>query len=155
MNPRDALNVIRKVAPAAASVLGTPLAGAATAIIASHLGTEPTPTAIAQTIQANPESAIKIASLEADLAKAAMADVQDARIRNHGHWMTWLVPLILLTLFAAAGASVFLVEVPLNNQRIADLLLGSLLGMTASGVAYWVGSSSGSAAKQAQLDARK
>lgn len=155
MRWQDAAKALKRIAPPAAAALGGPAGGLAATVIAGALGVEKTPAAVVEAIRTDPEAAIKLAAVEADLAKAAMLDVQDARRAHAGHWMTWLVPLILLLLFAAAGASVFLVEVPISNQRIADLLLGSLLGMTASGVAYWVASSSGSAIKSAQLDAKR
>lgn len=155
MNWKTAASALRKIAPSAATALGGPAGGLAATVIAGALGVDRTPQAVIEAVKADPQAALKLAEISADLEKAAMLDTADARRAHAGHWMTWLVPLILLLLFAAAGASVFLVEVPISNQRIADLLLGSLLGMTASGVAYWVGSSSGSAAKQAQLDAKR
>ncbi|MFO4986973.1 hypothetical protein RCK87_24820, partial [Salmonella enterica subsp. enterica serovar 1,4,[5],12:i:-] len=71
---------IRKIAPAAATALGGPLAGTAAAVIAGKIGvSDPTPAAIAKAVQANPEIAARLAEIDADLAKAQLLDTQDAR----------------------------------------------------------------------------
>ena len=43
-------------------------------------------------------------------------------------------------------------EVPANQRDMVTLLLGTLAGMASSVVAYWVGSSSGSAQKNAAME---
>jgi hypothetical protein len=155
INWKSIAGTVGRAAPAAGAALVGPAGAAVGAVIASKLGTAPTPAAVQAAIKADPGVALKLAEIEKDLAIAGLQDTQHARTIHGTHWMTWLIPIVLLLLFACAGASVFMLEVPAGNQRIADLMLGSLLGMTASGVAYWVGSSSGSATKQAQLDARR
>jgi hypothetical protein len=42
--------------------------------------------------------------------------------------------------------------VPANQRDMVTLLLGTLAGMASSVVAYWVGSSSGSAQKNAAME---
>jgi hypothetical protein len=49
---------------------------------------------VTRTVQYDPEATIS-ARASNDLAMAAMTDVQDARVRNSGHWMTRFAPLIL------------------------------------------------------------
>lgn len=155
INWKSIASTVGKAAPAAGAALGGPAGAAVGAVIASKLGTAPTPAAVQAAIKADPTVGLKLAEIEKDLAIAGLQDVQHARETHRGHWMTWLVPLILLAMFGAVGASIFLLEVPASNQRIADILIGNLMMMTGGGVGYWVSSSFGSAAKQATLDARR
>lgn len=152
MNPRDALKAIAKVAPAAATVLGGPLAGTAASVIASKLGVDPTPTAIAKAVQADPELAARLASIDAELARAAMADVQHARETVGGSRWSYVIDSAVLILVAVLIYAAVFRDVPDANQNALNIILGAILGAFGTVIAYHRGSSAGSAARAAQIE---
>lgn len=155
MNPRDALSIIKKAAPAVATALGGPLAGTAAAVVAGKLGTDPTPTAIAAALQADPNAAVKLREIEADLAKAAMLDTRDARQAHGGHWMTWLLPLLLLACYAGWTLLLALVQLPTGNGLNPERVSQALETLLTASVFFWIGSSRGSGEKQAAINAMR
>ena len=91
---------------------------------------------------------------------ARLADVQSARnqtvslaqAKSPIAWGAVVVSVIVLIGFAAMLWLVIREEVPANQRDMVTLLLGTLAGMASSVVAYWVGSSSGSAQKNAAME---
>jgi len=79
------------------------------------------------------------------------ADTQDARKQNKGHWMTWLVPLLLIVIAAALSYGLMIIAIPDANQDIVFFVAGQIFAMTTAGVTYWVGSSRGSAEKSSAM----
>lgn len=152
MNPKDALRAIAKVAPAAATVLGGPFAGTAAAVIAGKLGTQPTPAAIAKAIQADPEIEARLAEIDAELAQAAMADVQHARETVGGSRWSYVIDTAVLVLVAVLIYAAVFRDVPDANQNALNIILGAILGAFGTVIAYHRGSSAGSAARAAQIE---
>ena len=145
-----------------APLLGTAIAGPAGGIvakmIADEFGSEPSPTHIAKAItMAGPE---QVKTFEADrrieLVKLANADTADARKREaeivkatgSRDWVQAYIAVALTTGFFAMIGSLFVIEIPADNQRILDLLVGALVGSFASLVGYYFGSSTGSKNKE-------
>ena len=91
----------------------------------------------------------RAAALEAQ--RIAAEDLRQAREAHRGHWMPAVLTLALAATVAALLAGLFLVEIPAANQRAADIVLGALLGAFTTGVAYWLGSSRGSAEKSSEI----
>lgn len=58
-----------------------------------------------------------------------------------------VVSVIVLAMFASAMVLVLTQAIPQSSERVADVMLGYLGGMATAVVAYWVGSSAGSAKK--------
>lgn len=106
-------------------------------------------------LQANPDKVIefraRLAELEVDLGLAVIADVQQARTAHRDHWMPWLLTLALAVMVAGTVAGLLLVEVPPGNKEVLYLIVGQLIGAFVTAVAYWLGSSRGSAVKQDEL----
>lgn len=152
MNPRDALKAIARVAPAAATVLGGPFAGTAAVVIAGKLGTDPTPVAIARAVQADPELAARLASIDAELARAAMADVQHARETVGGSRWSYVIDSAIIILVAVLIYAAVFRTVPEANEQALNIILGAILGAFGTVVAYHRGSSAGSAARAAQIE---
>lgn len=78
MEWRDVANAAAKAAPVVGSLLGGPAGGAVGALVASALGVDSTPPAVAAAIATNPDAAIKLRELERDerLGLAQLANQQ-------------------------------------------------------------------------------
>lgn len=63
------------------------------------------------------------------------------------------ISAIVILAFAVLLAVVLTHEVPGSSQDLSKILIGSLAAMASQVVSYWVGSSSGSVAKDEQLSA--
>ncbi len=162
MEWKDIAHFVAKSAPILGAALGGPIgaiAGAAGSIIASTLGVEATPAAIASMLQ-KPEVLIKLKELEMqervrfmqwqeEQMNAELNNVKDARARevnlarlgHGGAWVTGVVSLVVVL-----GFFWMLTEV-INQTMINEpalLLLGSLGTAFGSVVNYYLGSSIGS-----------
>lgn len=108
-------------------------------------------------IAAEAERDARAAELEA--FRATLADVQNARgqtvdLARAGSSVQWapvLVSAIVLLAFALMAAAILFKAVPPENREAAMLMLGSLSTFAGAAVTYWLGSSAGSAAKNALL----
>jgi hypothetical protein len=89
-----------------------------------------------------------IAGIEAELDKAYLADVQHARQSHRDHWMPWALTLTLAAMVALMVAGLFMRGTPPENKEVVYLIAGQLIGAFSTAVAYWLGSSRGSAQKQ-------
>lgn len=146
------------------------LAGKAIEAVAETLGTDPTPEAIGTAIQNDPTAGAKLTAAEAKAAdliklseeetarlKAQLADVQDARKQSADlnakgsplGWMPALVTVLVLAGFMGTVFAMFRQEIPQNE--VVMLLIGALINMAGQAVAYWLGSSRGSAEKDQSL----
>lgn len=80
-----------------------------------------------------------------------LSDRKDAR-EKHKHSIMPSVIVVSLTLMVAAmGAAMFYSAIPEENQTLANILFGAVLAKWADSIAYWVGSSRGSAEKQKMI----
>ena len=78
-----------------------------------------------------------------------LKDRQDAR-KQHKHSIMPAVIVVALTVMVAAmGAALFMSVIPEGNATLANILFGAVLAKWADAIAYWVGSSRGSAEKSA------
>jgi hypothetical protein len=108
-------------------------------------------------IAATQEAAARQADL--DTLKASLADVQDARgqtvaLAKSGSAVQWapaVVSVVVLTTFGIVMWLALTSVLPAGSETILNMLLGTLAAMATSVVGYWVGSSSGSAAKTEML----
>ncbi len=81
-----------------------------------------------------------------------LSDRKDAR-EKHKHSIMPSVIVVSLTLMVAAmGAAMFYSAIPEENQTLANILFGAVLAKWADSIAYWVGSSRGSAEKQKMIN---
>lgn len=156
---------VASAVPALGMALGGPAGGAVGALVAAALGTSARPADVAAVIATDPEVAVKlrevelrhaevIASLAAQQYEAQLTDVQQARVTHREHWMPWALTIVLALMVAAMGVGLFVLDTPAENREVVYLLAGQLLGAFATAIAYWLGSSRGSAEKQRQLEAR-
>lgn len=70
-------------------------------------------------------------------------------------WGAPVVSVVVLTAFGGAMALTLLRTIPPGSEAVLNVLLGTLAAMATSVVSYWVGSSAGSARKEAQLEQRR
>lgn len=81
------------------------------------------------------------------LDKMYLQDRQHAREHNKQSIMPAVIVVALTLIVAAMGYAMFKVAIPDDNQTLANILFGAVLAKWADSVAYWVGSSKGSADK--------
>ncbi len=108
---------------------------------------EATPDQLLKLRQANNDFIIKKMQIESDERVNERADTQDARKQNKGHWMTWLLPLLMFCLFSAMSWALLKFAIPESNRDLLIFMAGQVSGFMAAGVTYWLGSSRGSAEK--------
>ncbi|QSM00587.1 TMhelix containing protein [Oceanospirillum phage vB_OliS_GJ44] len=154
----DITGLIGKAAPMLGGVIGGPAGAAVGSMVASALGVEDTPDAVAQAIKNDPDAMLKLKQLEADEAEnlrkyqfnvldAELKDKQSAR-EAHKHNHMPAVICVALTFLVGAGAYLlFSVVIPEGNKEIAYLLFGTLLAKWGDSIAYWVGTTRSSAEK--------
>lgn len=138
--------------------------------------------ALAADPQAASQLRLRLAEIAADMAEKArkveldglaarLRDVTDARAlavvqrstpeggAGGGQSpMVWGAPVVSVSVLAAFGGSMALAllrTIPPGSEAVLNVLLGTLAAMATSVVNYWVGSSAGSARKEAQLELRR
>lgn len=148
-------------APVLGAIVGGPVGSLATAAIgalADALGTPATPEAVAERIQNSPEAKGAALKLEAEKGpdylaelQARLADVQDARattvkLAESGSSIAWgatVISILIVIGFLALVFALLFKQVP--DSQVALVLFGTLSGAFGTVVAYWLGSSAGSA----------
>lgn len=98
-------------------------------------------------------------AVELEALRATLADVQNARgqtvdLARTGSGTVWSAPLvsaIVLLAFAGVLGLVLIRALPPGSETIVNMLLGTLAAMATQVVNYWLGSSAGSAAKNAAM----
>ena len=157
---------VASAAPALGVALGGPAGGAIGSILAAAFDSDADPAAVSQAIQADPDAAVKLreiqlrhaevlASLAAQQYEAQLVDVQHARMAHKEHWMPSALTIALAAMVRGVVASLMTVETPASNSEVIFLIAGQLIGAFATAVAYWLGSSRGSAEKQRVLETRR
>ena len=141
------------VTAAISQVTGTPDSAAAQAV----LSRDPQAAATLRVELARIAAAAETSARDADLAslQAELRDVADARaqtvalVQAHSavQWAPAIVSLVVLGTFGVVMWATLTRVLPDGSQTVVNLLLGTLAAMASSVVAYWVGSSAGSAAK--------
>ena len=94
---------------------------------------------------------------EADARAQALAAAQGTTEagRSPVVWGAPVVSVVVLAAFGGAMALTLLRTIPPGSEAVLNVLLGTLAAMATSVVSYWVGSSAGSARKEAQLEQRR
>lgn len=162
MNWSDLGKKIIDLSPEIGLAISGPGGAAIGAILASKFGSGKEPDAVSAAISADPEAAIKLQQIKADhegliasLAKdqylAVLQDVQDARKQHADHWMPSVLTVVLTLMVSAIMTALLYVEVPDSNKDVVYLIVGQIIGAFASAIAYWIGSSRGSAVKNGAL----
>lgn len=72
MKWKDIVGVVGNIAPVLGAALGGPAGGAVGAMIATALGVDNTPDAVAEAVKTNPEAAVKLAEIQANLQIAQL-----------------------------------------------------------------------------------
>ncbi len=146
-------SAVAKVTGIAREILGTDDAGEIEAAIARD------PEAALRYKMAVVQAEADARQGERDEVMALLRDVQSARdqtvrlaeAKSPIAYGSVVVSLIVMVGFGVMLALLFTRTVPTEQKDIAFMLLGSLSGMASSVVAYWVGSSRGSEAKNAVI----
>jgi hypothetical protein len=165
MDWKDIAGAVGKAAPILGTLLGGPAGAAVGAIVASALGTGNDPAEVERAIAADPAALVKLREIEAtkqvrlqelltDQAKAeiqtAAADRASAREREAKTGDTFTPRLLaLLVTLGFFGVLSFLLAngKPAQGGDALLVMLGSLGAAWTAIVAYYFGSSAGSAAK--------
>lgn len=163
--------LLKAGAPILSAVIGGPVVSTATAVIgalADALKVPATPDAITKELATNPQAAAIVQQIEKDKASAyieelnaRLKDVQNARestvnLVKEGSSIAWGAPAVsvLVVVLYAIALVVFMTKpVALNEVQstILNILLGTLTAAFTQVVNYWLGSSHGSATKDAAL----
>ena len=160
---------LKTLAPLLGTALGGPLGGAAASFIADKLGIqEKTIEAVSEVLNSGKMSADQIASLklaeidfqkflEANKIELAKLDVEDrtsARAREVAvkDWIPGLLAILLTGGFFGVLAYMLQYGAPAHGGDALLVMLGSLGTGFASVLAYYFGSSSGSASKNAIIE---
>jgi len=172
MNSNDWKSIGSKVleaAPVIGGILGGPvgaIVGTVGGMVANALGVSPTPAAVAQELASNPEAFIKLKELEySELANFRQASFDQNRLvvmdrmnarKTHGaHWMTIVLPLILLTVVSGITGALIWMAIPEGSRDIIYMITGQLLGFMGAALAYWNGTTRSSSEKTVMLGGGK
>ena len=94
----------------------------------------------------------RLAEIEADIEKAYLQDRQHARATHRDHWMPWVLTMTLAVMVGLLVWALFKTPTPPENREVVYLIAGQLIGAFSTAVAYWLGSSRGSAMKQEDIN---
>lgn len=157
-----------------AAKLGLPTLGGALAgphgamagkAIADALGSDASPEAVAEALQADPDALVRLRQVEADMAareaqhaeemaRIAAADVQHARASGRDdavrRWLVW--PAVLLPV---AFAAYILVANPADPSGVGMYMLGVLTGVLGQVYGFFFGTSIGSAKRAEEMASLK
>lgn len=163
-------NIIGKSAPLVGSLIGGPAGGAVGSLIANAIGTDNDPIAIETALSSDPNLLLKVKQLEYDykteLQKMAieaqnvelkaeaqrLADVQDARAKHKDSKMPATLTFILSAMVALMFGALFFEPPSSDYSQVLIMITGTVMGAFGTTVAYWVGSSRGSADKARQIN---
>jgi len=165
----DWLKTLGRVAPALATAIGGPLAGAATKFIAANLlGDENAEMADieAAVLGASPEQLTKIkgmdldfkkhmASLGVDVFKIEAEDKQSAR-REHKHSRMPAMLSMMLTFFVIGIViALFAYSPPDGAREVLFMLLGVVIKEWSNSLHYWYGTTRSSSEKNQSLTSKR
>lgn len=163
-------NIIGNSAPLVGSLIGGPAGGAVGSLIANAIGTDNDPIAIETALSSDPNLLLKVKQLEYDykteLQKMAidaqnvqlkseaqrLADVQDARAKHKDSKMPATLTFILSAMVVLMFLALFFEPPSSNYSQVLIMITGTVMGAFGTTVAYWVGSSRGSADKARQIN---
>lgn len=146
--------LLKSIAPALATVVAGPLGGVAVKTIAEKLGVEDTVDAITAAIQTDPEAAQKLAEIDLKQFEAEVKDRDGARAMQiaalqQDDWFAknfiYLFTSVWSIFAMAYFAFVTFGNVPEGGIRMADTILGVLIGTVLTGFFnFYFGSSKSS-----------
>lgn len=146
--------LLKNIAPALATVVAGPLGGVAVKTIAEKLGVEDTVDAITAAIQTDPEAAQKLAEIDLKQFEAEVKDRDGARAMQiaalqQDDWFAknfiYLFTSVWSIFAMAYFAFVTFGSVPEGGIRMADTILGVLIGTVLTGFFnFYFGSSKSS-----------
>jgi hypothetical protein len=153
--------LLKNVAPGLATVVAGPLGGMAVRAIAEKLGVEDTVEAVTQAVQADPEAAQKLAEIDLKQFELEVKDRDGARAmqivalqqddwlaKNFIYLFTAVWSVFAMTYFAFVTFG----TVPEGGVRMADTILGVLIGTVLTGFFnFFFGSSKSSKDKTEAL----
>lgn len=132
------------------------------------------PAAAGAVLAADPQAAsqlrLRLAEVAADMAEkarraeldglatAVKQSLSEGAAGTGRSPVVWGAPVVSVAVLAAFGAAMTLAllrTIPPGSEAVLNVLLGTLAAMATSVVSYWVGSSAGSARKEAQLEQRR
>jgi len=87
----------------------------------------------------------------ADIASARAQTVSLAQAKSAVQWAPAIISMVVLLTFGTVMCLALTQTLPSGSETILNMLLGTLAAMATSVVAYWVGSSAGSATKTEML----
>jgi len=162
----DWQSIVKVVAPTIATALGGPLAGMGVralseAILGKSNGTEEelsvalqsaTPEILAAMKAKDQEFKVELKKLNIDIIKLDYEDAASARKRQMEtkDITPDILAYLLLTAFVGVLGTLFHVAIPEANKSLVYTMLGSLGTLTIAAMAYFHGSSRGSARKDEQ-----
>ena len=130
-------DVVGSVAPVAGSLLGGPAGGAVGSMLASALGVDNTPDAVANAIKTDPQAAIKIRQIEAQLDQTRL-EVRGQAVQAEAQGESWLQrnwrPLTMVWFSFLVGAYWF----GYTPEKLSDAAVLSLFGLIKLGLGGYV-----------------
>ena len=153
--------LLKNVAPGLATVVAGPLGGMAVRAIAEKLGVEDTVEAVTQAVQADPEAAAKLAEIDLKQFEAEVKDRDGARAMQivalqQDDWFAKNFLYIFTSVWSIFAMAYFTFvtfgTVPEGGVRMADTILGVLIGTVLTGFFnFFFGSSKSSKDKTEAL----
>jgi hypothetical protein len=153
--------LLKNVAPGLATVVAGPLGGMAVKAIAEKLGVEDTVEAVTQAIQADPEAAQKLAEIDLKQFELEVKDRDGARAMQivalqQDDWFAKNFLYIFTSVWSIFAMAYFTFvtfgTVPEGGVRMADTILGVLIGTVLTGFFnFFFGSSKSSKDKTEAL----
>jgi hypothetical protein len=153
--------LLKNVAPGLATVVAGPLGGMAVKAIAEKLGVEDTVEAVTQAVQADPEAALKLAEIDLKQFEAEVKDRDGARAMQivalqQDDWFAKNFLYIFTSVWSIFAMAYFTFvtfgTVPEGGVRMADTILGVLIGTVLTGFFnFFFGSSKSSKDKTEAL----
>ena len=130
-------DVVGSVAPMAGSMLAGPAGGAVGSMLASALGVDSTPDAVADAIKTDPQAAIKIRQIEAQLEQTRL-EVRGQAVQAEAKGESWLQrnwrPLTMVWFSFLVGAYWF----GYTPEKLSDAAVLSLFGLIKLGLGGYV-----------------
>ena len=145
--------VANALVAAAGAVAGVPVTPDNAGEVARRLAADPDATAAFR--KALGDQLVALIALDnQDRGNARAQTVDLARTGSRIAWGAPVVSVIVLLAFGYVLQLVLTQSIPPGQETTVSLMLGALTTMASAVVAYWVGSSAGSAAKDALLRGR-
>jgi len=130
-------DTVGSVAPIAGSLLGGPAGGAVGSMLASALGVDNTPDAVAAAIKSDPQAAVKIREIEAQLEQTRL-EVRGQAVQAEAKGESWLQrnwrPLTMVWFSALIGGYWF----GYTPDNLSDEAVLSLFGLIKLGLGGYV-----------------